>query len=83
MDKENNILMFQELIKKDGHEYCLQVDKNEDVGTPTYVLTIFEFKRFLFFKSKKSQILRTVAESENATFSAMVDLGKRYINTFN
>jgi hypothetical protein len=82
MDKGSNEMLFQELINKDGKRYFLTISIKKNMELTTYILTIFEYKRFLLFFSKKNQVLRTVSHSENATLSAMIDLGRYYINNF-
>jgi len=77
-----DIIVYEEFIKYNNKKYLIRIENHTLESKLTYILTIYELKRILF-KNKKVQLLRTVAnEDEDATISAMIDLGKHYIKTF-
>lgn len=74
---------YHEVIFKGRKKYRLVVDTifEENSFEKAYVLIIYEIKRYLLFFQKEVQVLRSVAPND-ADLEDILDLGKRYINSF-
>lgn len=78
-----DVLIFEEYIKHNNKKYVMKIEAyTSEITMTSYILTIYEVKRVIF-KTKKIQVLRTVAcDTEDANLSALVELGRHYITTF-